>query len=474
MRRAGFSWSRGWAVTAVVALLASACGVPPDRGTDPAPPPTGPGGVSTGMAPPVAVSEDRRGLVTSDGSRFVWIADTAWFLTQRLTRTEIEQYLDTRVGQGFTTIQMVGVASLTPGFGETQNRQGDLPFESDFGSLRVTDGDDPGDDQAYDYWDHVEFAVRAAHARGLTVAFLPAWSRAHAGTTLKPEHAREYGSFIAERLAGVPVIWVLGGDDPQPHPDLWREMTAGIREVDPDGLLSYHPAGWHTSIGRVENPSFHMVQTSHCDGTKNGYARLVEETLAAKPGAPVIDAEPLYEDHPWCWDTAQGYSTEPQVRAHLWWSVFAGGFGATYGHHSVWQFHDTDGRAAINAPRPTWREALDAPVAGQIRHLRTFLSALPSPAPRPDPTLLAGQAGDGWERALALRSDDGRFGAVYTPNARPLSIQAGRLAGSSFEVRWFDPRTGTTTPGETRDRSRLTDLRPPGETGDWVLILRAR
>jgi len=469
------------ALSFAAVLSTAACGLGGGAGADPsggateadtaAPSPSRP--AVTGQSPPTKVSPDGHDLVTADGSRFVWVADTAWFLTQRLTREEVEQYLDTRVEQGFTTIQMVGVAAMDGEFGETANRYGDLPYDGDFGALSTTDGNDPADETAYDYWDHVEFAVRAAHERGLTVALLPAWSRVHAGVTLRPEHGHAYGRFLAERLRDVPVVWVMGGDDIEPHADLWKQLTAGVREVDPDGLLTYHPAGWQSSLGRLEKADFTMVQTSHCEHVKDGYPPLIEQTLAAKPDAPIVDAEPLYEDHPWCWDVAQGYSTPEQTRAQQWWSLFAGGFGVTYGHHSVWQFNDTDGREAINAPRPTWKDALSSPAAEQMRHLRTFIASMPTPSPRPDAGVLASGTGEGWDRALAVRSEDGRYVAVYLPTPREVAVDPAKVSGDRFAVRWFDPRSGASVDADPIGRDALARLSPPDDAGDWVLSLTA-
>ncbi|GAB96817.1 hypothetical protein BJY21_001914 [Kineosphaera limosa] len=420
---------------------------------------------ATTSGPPTAISSDRRGLQAADGTPFVWVADTAWMLTQKLTRSQIEQYLDTRVEQGFTVVQMVAVAGRDGTFGHTANAQGDLPYDGDFGHLRATGT----------YWDHVDFAIKAAQQRGLTVALLPAWSVAHAGVTLRDDNARGYGRFLAQRLrtaGAAPVVWVMGGDDTNPHTAVWRELLAGVRETGDRGLVSYHPAGWHTSLGQVDGADFEMVQTSHCQGVRDGYPSLLAQTRSQAPDRPVVDAEPLYEDHPWCWDSSQGYSTTQQVRAQLWWSVFGGGFGATYGHHSVWQFYD--GSSPINSPQPTWSQALSAPVAQQVRHLRTYLESVKGLGMAPDDAALTAGQGEGWSRAVALRSASGDRVSVYLPTPRSLDVDGARLEGARFAVTWFNPRTGATVEGPARARNDLAGLRPPpsGDGDDWVVTIR--
>jgi hypothetical protein len=45
-------------------------------------------GQSSAEAPSLSVSEDRRSLVTGDGSSFFWLKDTAWELFHRLDRDQ--------------------------------------------------------------------------------------------------------------------------------------------------------------------------------------------------------------------------------------------------------------------------------------------------------------------------------------------------------------------------------------------------
>ena len=56
------------------------------------------------------------------------------------------------------------------------------------------------------------------------------------------------------------------------------------------------------------------------------------------PAKPVLDGEPIYEDHPISFDAKEfGHSIAADVRRPLYWDFFGGACGHTYGHHSVWQ-----------------------------------------------------------------------------------------------------------------------------------------
>ena len=76
----------------------------------------------------------------------------------------------------------------------------------------------------------------------------------------------------------------------------------------------------------------------------------------------MLDGEPIYEDHPIAFDAEKlGHSIAADVRRPLYWDLFSGAFGHTYGHHSVWQM--SPGRKPINNPLLPWTDALDQPGA---------------------------------------------------------------------------------------------------------------
>ena len=126
--------------------------------------------------PRLKVSDNRRFLVTQDGRPFFYLADTAWELFHRLDRQQAVQYLTKRAEQKYTAIQAVALAELEGV--SVPNAYGDLPLvDKDPTKPAVTPGAAPDNPQAYDYWDHVEYIVDQANARGLYIAMLPSWGR---------------------------------------------------------------------------------------------------------------------------------------------------------------------------------------------------------------------------------------------------------------------------------------------------------
>jgi hypothetical protein len=51
--------------------------------------------------------------------------------------------------------------------------------------------------------------------------------------------------------------------------------------------------------------------------------------------------------------------------------------------------------------------------------------------------------GDGTNRLVAARAEDGSFAIAYTPHGQPFRIHLEKLKGSQVKAQWYDPRDGT-------------------------------
>ncbi len=71
----------------------------------------------------------------------------------------------------------------------------------------------------------------------------------------------------------------------------------------------------------------------------------------------------------------------------LYWDLFTGAFGHTYGHHSVWQMW-TPARPPVNNPLLPWHEAIDQPGAAQMQHGRALMESRPFLTRIPDPDII--------------------------------------------------------------------------------------
>jgi hypothetical protein len=432
------------------------------------------------------VSDDHRSLVSAKGPPFFWLGDTAWELFHRLNREDADRYLTKRAEQGFTVVQAVALNELDGH--SVPSAYGHLPLtEMDPNRPAVVDG------PANDYWDHVDYVVDKANSLGIYVALLPTWGRywhdpiKDGKPLFNPANAERYGEWLGRRFKDRPgVVWVLGGDrtvDNDEQRELIRAMARGLRHGDGGAhLITFHPPGGAGSSRWFhEEPwlDFNMRQNGHVAEYTGRY----DQTRAdydKQPTKPVLDGEPLYEDHPLSFKANElGHSIAADVRRPLYWNLFGGAFGHTYGHHSVWQMWSPD-KHPVNNPLMPWNEALDQPGANQMQHGRHLLESRPGKRV-PDDSLIVtsrvptAEPGAGRYRFSGTRASDGAFAMIYVPAGRPFSVRKGAVSGERMKAWWFNPRTGEATDLGERSTGEVQRFAPTelGEELDWVLVLDA-
>jgi hypothetical protein len=216
---------------------------------------------------------------------------------------------------------------------------------------------------------------------------------------------------------------------------------------------------------------FNFMQNGHCNDTP--YSERVAHDYNLQPIKPVMDGEPLYEDHPICFNAKEkGYSNAADIRRCAYWDLFAGAHGHTYGNHSVWQMYGPN-RKPINGPLNFWDEALDHPGAAQMRHVRALMESRPFLERVPDQSLLASAPSSGTKHIRATRDEAGSYAFVYIPASHTFSVNTGKLGGSRFKAWWYNPRDGKASAAGEFAKTEKKDFTPPneGENLDWILVL---
>ena len=402
---------------------------------------------------PPSVDASGRFLVTKGGKPIFLLADTAWDLCRRPSREDISYYLEHRRKQGFNAVAFVLVHPPA----ERPN------------------------------WPMADYAVARTRELGLYAIILPAWGDAIAGSydgknttsiILDALGAKSYGRELAQRYrAERHIIWMLGGD---------RSAVYGERDYRPvfralaEGLAGSAPASYHPRKAAPQSSAwFHQDSWL----TFNSIQHWPEDQIPAisgdwklLPPKPTWVFEGRYEAY-----YKNKYKPEDwgewQTRFQAYQSVFAGGFGFTYGHERVFDF-GKDGW--------DWKKELDAPGARSMRHLAALMNSL---APKqylsrlPDQTFLEGDHGKAErlrsDRITATRTEDGTVAMVYSANGRPIRIKMDRLASGRMRAAWFDPRTGERQQAGavlSGSRAPVHEFSPPGgsrDGNDWVLLLTA-
>ncbi|MEO1527301.1 MAG: DUF4038 domain-containing protein [Planctomycetota bacterium] len=459
-----------------------------------------------GLNQGVRLSKDRRHLVNRDGKPFYWIGDTAWALFQRLTREEIDDYLDDRKAKGFNVIQAVAYwyphGPFDPiGPSNESNAYGHRPFletndATDTSKPRIIEGGSA--DSPNDYWDHVDYAIRATRERGFTFVVLPCWGNAfinsrmdHSQVEFTTETARSYGRFLGERYADQPhVIWCLGGDvDPvhfgeQDQRSVYRAMAEGLGQ----GTSGNDHLRWNVADPDWDQSTitFHAVRAPKLSGAEGGSSStwfhhdawldfnmmetfrwmhriypLVTEDTQLRPTKPTVLGEGAYEIGKYGNDC--GFITPLKVRRQGYHAFFAGAAGYTYGCWAVWPFRG-------EYCDKTWRQSLDLPGATDVGTvMRDFVESRKLFAHTPDQKLILSSNPPGERMQCAMLRNDHHQILVYFPDRSPAKIDVGKLdSDGACSVVWFDPRDGMQT-----NRSVTGDnvYVPPQGWEDAILIL---
>ncbi len=445
---------------------------------------------------------------------------TVWKLIQNGTREEISEFIPLCKSRGFN---MISAVVLNDDYNGSEVYK--LPaFATDASGnpdpLRpvTTKGKNPDIPGQYDYWDHVEYVIEEAAENNIYISLHPTWGSWVSGEYNGPKkgdklifnvnNAYQYGFWLGSRFGKYSnVLWMIGGDRSAVYGthdfrDIWRAMAEGLADGanginKQDGqadyndiLISYHPRKWaaNSSEWFHDAPwlSFNSIQDTPYDQVKS-----LPHDYALKPVKPT-----------WLFEGRYDGATSPwAVRYQAYQTVFAGGFGHTYGSKN----HDFPNN---------WRELMDLPGSIQMTYLlqvsRKIWTDKQYLNRTPDQSLIIGDTGDTKgdgmtvgdgdggptdkqkgnatsDRITAMRSVNSDWAMVYSANGRNITLDLSKLASGKKRAYWFNPRTGMWNKGGLPFEKQTPFLKnlktgngqylfnPPGSpepNNDWVLIVK--
>ncbi len=431
----------------------------------------------------LSISESGHYLQFENGEPFFYLGDTGWLLCSKLTREEVERYLENRRRKGFTVIQMSLLHKFPPVnvYGDTACRNND-PSKS-----IVTEGNNPDDPFQYDYWDHIDYIVATAQEKGIFVGMVPVWGNNVKNKIVDKTKAELYARWLAERYRDKPnIIWINGGDiQGNFHPEVWNAIGTTLRQYDSTHLITFHPYGrTQSSTWFHHSPwlDFNMFQSGHrrYDQDPKGFGednwKYVDIDFKKEPSKPTLDGEPSYENIPQgLHDTTQPRWTASDVRRYAYWSVLAGACGFTYGNNAVMQFYSaSDSGKGAYGVREYWFDALDAEGAVQMSYLKKLICDNKFFERKHDQSCLVSRNGSRYQYVIVSRGKD--FLLVYTYTGNPFSIRLGNIQGDRLVASWFNPRIGVYLYIGTYKNEGVHSFTPPDEFipgNDWVLVLKA-
>jgi hypothetical protein len=408
---------------------------------------------------PLRVEAGKRYLIDAQNRPFLVQGDAPWSLIARLTRENVDLYLETRRQQGFNTV----LTNLI------EHQFTDNPPRNAYGNAPFTTAGDFGTPNAA-YFDHAEYVIAKANEKGMLVLLAPAYMGFQGGnegwySEMSANGAtklRAYGQWVANRFKSYEnILWVQGGDYDPPDKTLARAVANGIRDVDTQGLQTFHGG---RGTGALE---FLNTTSDPWLGVNNIYTdanTVVNEAFAQYAGSsmPFFLIEAGYEGN-----DVDGAG----VRAQAYQAVFSGSTGQLMGNFPVWYFGNG------------WQAALDTTGARTLGHLPELFTstgiAWQDLAADTGGAVLTSGPGSGIDRAVAARASDGSAVVVFAPVGQSLTIDLTKLAGPRVNARWYDPTNGSlTTIGAPVANAGSRTFAPPaanaGGADDFVLVLQSQ
>ena len=381
------------------------------------------------------VSDNHRYLIHENGTPFFWLGNTAWLISERLTRDEVEYYLVNEHRAGYNAAQIQVINSIP-----TFNIYGQQANDASFDMWKFSKKDQ------YGYWEHLDFIVDFAASQGIYIAMDCIWgSQINKMTT---EKAAKYGKFLGERYKNKPnIIWMIGGDIlGDKGTASWDALARAIRKADSNHVMTFHPRGRTTSarwFADREWMDFHMFQSGHRrygqrngdgdytikDNTEEDNWRYVDLTWEGNEVKPVIDGEPSYEDIP------QGLH---DFSAPRWMDYDVRRYA--YCHNSIMQFIKPGLLASFGAEKPWW-DAMKDPGYNQMKYLKWLILAFPFEERIADQSVIAGQNGERYDRNIATRGND--YLLVYNYSGKPMQLDLSKISGAKKNVWVMNPSDGT-------------------------------
>ena len=400
------------------------------------------------------IDSSKRFLVRADGSPFVWIGDTFW-LFSKLTRPQRIKLLEDRQSKGFNVV-MIRVGMGNKKVNEPIGFEGDLePIASHFQEI-----------------DHL---VAEANQRGMYVAIATGWWQII--QDYDADALYKFGKFIGDRYKDNDnVIWLSAGESGgylrKQDLDFERvkSLVQGIRDGDTGNkLLTIHGDFQRgTSFSRMNTlVDFNNWQTSQwcCPDDlprkdKRNWTvwRAIAYDYEQSPIKPTFDSEAWYENT----NLGGGKpATAYNIRRRAYFSIFAGGFGHSYGGSGVWD-------AMSN-----FEQALELEGSTHIGYLSQLLHTLEKDflKLRPNQSMIVkGQSDDYAQHIQATSAIDGSYALAYTAGTRNFTLDLSSLSKESVSVIWFNPRTKELSDRSTVTNNTQVNFATPG-AGDWVLVL---
>jgi hypothetical protein len=391
---------------------------------------------------PVKVSADGRYFVDQRGTPVFWLGTTQWQLFREYTVEDARTILEKTADKGFVFAQVM-LAGV--GDGTKANVYGQKPWFND-NPLTPNEA----------YFKNVDAVLRIAGANNVNISmtlFHQRWRK-----LITADNGRAWAQWLAQRYKDVPnIVWSM---TPEARPEfvpVLRELAAGLHEGDGGAhLITFKPDPAPYSSSFIHDEKWLDFDSMQTWKSIELIYPMVTHDYNLQPTKPVLMAEGAYEH-----GSEYGFDVTPLwIRRQAYYSYLAGA-SHTYGHNDSWRV------------LPTWKQALDAPGAVQLRILKKIFTGLNEWWYLvPDQSVFAaGAQTQGQILNLAARHKDGKWVMVYLADKASFSLNLNKFGAAKVSARWLDPRTGDATPAGSFTNTGVQSFSTPAGWEDALLLL---
>jgi len=392
---------------------------------------------------PARVSENGRYFVDQKGQPVFWLGTTQWQLFRDYKLEDARAILEKSKDKGFAFAQ---VMLMGVGDGTKANVYGEKPWIND-NPLTPNEA----------YFKNVDAVVQIAREMNVNISMTLYHQRWRKSITR--DNARAWAKWVAQRYKDVPtIVWSMTPEAKPEFVAVLRELAAGLKEGDGGShLITFKPDPSPFSSSFIHDEKWLDFDAMQTWSRVDLIYPMVTHDYNLTPVKPVLMAEGAYEH-----GSEYGFDVSPLwIRRQAYYSYLAGAHH-TYGHNDSWRV------------LPTWKEALDAPGAVQLRVLRNiFLDRKEWWYLVPDQSIFAsGGQTEGKVLNLAARHKDGLWIMAYLGSKSTVSIKLDKITrGSKVNAFWIDPATGKSVPIGSFANTGVQSFSTPDEWEDAVLIL---
>jgi len=406
-------------------------------------------------------------LAHSDGTPFFYMACTAWNGALKSTDKEWDDYLQHRVTNHYSAIQLV----TTQWRGCDKSSEGLIAFEG-CGRISINP----------EFFKLIDKKIDKVNEYGLVAAPVILWTlQSGSGRELSPgyylpdDQAILLARYIVARYGANHVIWLLGGDGNYTgtYEQRWKTIGRAVFDGKHQGIVAQHPRG-RSWIGEVykDEPWLNVIgyQSSHSnnESTVNWITKGPMSQMWSKlPARPLINLEPNYEE-------IRTTITDKDIRNACYWSLFATPIaGITYGANGIWPWLRPGEKILNHSDAPwtsPWDVSINLPGSIQMGYLAGFIRRFEWWNLYPAQQLLIEQPGNETYNKFVsvVKSLDNNTILLYLPVK--LQVKIRKPLDTTYNVRWFDPVRNEYSNGKAVDDGTIITVTSPHE-GDMLLIL---